>query len=95
MKKKNLKIMTIEERRKYLINRESMPLSFDPTKAFKRKNNKKYTTVLIGSGEHSFFARVKKGSRVLIGSGEHSFFAKVGTSKKKKKQKLLSKFRKI
>lgn len=94
MKKKNLKIMTIEERREYLLKHDAMPLSFDPTKAFKRKNNIRYTTVLIGEGEHSFFARVKKGSRVLIGSGEHAAFMRVGSKKDQIKQKIKSIFKK-
>ena len=35
---------------------------------------------MIGSGELSFFAKVKKGDHIMIGSGEDSCFVRAGIS---------------
>ena len=53
----------------------------------KRKNSDE-VTVMIGSGEHAIFTKVKKGERVMIDSGEHSCFVRAGISPEEARQEL-------
>lgn len=50
---------------------------------YQRRNPKtesEYVTVMIGSGEHAIFQKVKRGTKVLIGNGRHSCFVTMGIS---------------
>jgi len=90
------KYMTIKEKKEYLINGEALPISFDPNECLnpKKKNDKKYVTTLVTSGDDSLIIKVKKGTRMLIGSGEHASFGRIRIEKKRNKLKILSLFKK-
>lgn len=48
---------------------------------YHKKNSKpkgKSSLVMLGSGEHSTFIKVKNGEKIMIGSGEHSCFVEAG-----------------
>lgn len=45
-------------------------------------------TMMIGSGEHAIFTRVKRGKRILVGSGEHSYFIEAGLTPEEEKRRL-------
>lgn len=50
-------------------------------KEYHKKHPKKKSDevhVMLGSGEHATFIKVKRGERVLINSGDHSFFIRAG-----------------
>lgn len=58
---------------------------------YHKKNSKskdKSSFVMIGSGEHSTFIRVKNGEKVMIGSGEHSCFVEAGLTPEEERIKL-------
>ncbi len=54
----------------------------------KKRTDSKKVIVMIGSGEHSIFAKIEKGERVMIGSGEHSCFVRAGMTLKEERQEL-------
>ena len=45
-------------------------------------------TVMIGSGEHAIFTKVKKGERIMVGFGEHSCFVSAGITPEEASQEL-------
>lgn len=53
----------------------------------KRKKSDE-VTVMIGSGEHSIFTKVKRGEMIMVGSGEHSCFVRAGISPDEERQEL-------
>ena len=66
---------------------EQQRLISEYKKSQKRKNDDK-VTVMIGSGEHAIFTKVKKGERIMVGSGEHSCFVRAGISPEEARQEL-------
>ena len=55
----------------------------------KKKNLKTdKVTVMIGSGEHSIFTKIKKGEKVMIGTGEHSCFVRAGITPEEAREEL-------
>ena len=88
---KQIRYMTIKEKREYLLEHDEMPLTFNPNIKLK-KHKRGYVSTLITGGDSSLIVQVKKGTRLLIGSGEHASFVKIGNNKPK--SKILSIFRK-
>lgn len=66
---------------------EQQRLIANHRKKHNRKKGKR-VTVMIGSGEHAVFTKVKKGEIILVGSGEHSCFVSAGITPEEASQEL-------
>ncbi len=57
------------------------------SKKIKRQNHNE-VIAMIGSGENTFFLKVKKGERIMVGTGEDSCFVRAGISSEEAMQEL-------
>ena len=60
-------------------------------KKYQRKHKlhrKNYSIVMISTGLHAVFKKVKKGERVWINSGDESFFVSAGLTPQESRQRL-------
>lgn len=78
--------MTYEEFSKLDFDEQQELISKNRKKGNDKKDDK--VTVMIGSGEHTMFMKVKKGEKIMIGTGENSCFIRAGISPEEARQEL-------